>query len=146
MAAKGTRVTSQEKEKMWQLYQEIGSFAKVAKKTGKQIRLPQLPPPEGWLAWTEKQMADAGVKETADVFDPQTGRTIRNVGDEYSYVKAFHHLAEKKYSARGVDGAYTQDEQPAKGGVDGAKRISGFDNLALLSHGATEVIKDSMKA
>lgn len=32
MAAKGTRVTQQEKEKMWQLYQEIGSFAKVAKK------------------------------------------------------------------------------------------------------------------
>ena len=30
--AKGTRVTQQEKEKMWQLYQEIGSFAKVAKK------------------------------------------------------------------------------------------------------------------
>ena len=120
------------------------NLAKVAKKTGKQIRLPQLPPPEGWLAWTEKQMADAGVKETADVFDPQTGRTIRNVGDGYSYVKAFHHLAEKKFSARGVDGAYTQDEQPAKGGADGAKRVSGFDNLALLSHGATEVIKDSM--
>ena len=120
------------------------NLAKVAKKTGKQIRLPQLPPPEGWLAWTEKQMADAGVKETADVFDPQTGRTIRNVGDGYSYVKAFHHLAEKKFSARGVDGAYTQDEQPAKGGIDGAKRVSGFDNLALLSHGATEVIKDSM--
>lgn len=32
MAAKGTRVTQREKEKMWQLYQEIGSFAKVAKK------------------------------------------------------------------------------------------------------------------
>ena len=32
MAAKGTRVTQQEKEKMWQLYQEVGSFAKVAKK------------------------------------------------------------------------------------------------------------------
>ena len=32
MAAKGTRVTQQEKEKMWQLYQEVGSFVKVAKK------------------------------------------------------------------------------------------------------------------
>ena len=30
--AKGTRVTQREKEKMWQLYQEVGSFAKVAKK------------------------------------------------------------------------------------------------------------------
>ena len=32
MAAKGTRVTQREKEKMWQLYQEVGSFVKVAKK------------------------------------------------------------------------------------------------------------------
>ena len=120
------------------------NLAKIAKKTGQQIRLPQTPPPEGWLEWTERKMAENGIKPTADVFDPQTGRTIKNVGDGYAYIKAFHHLAEKKYSARGVDGAYTQDEQPAKGGVEGAKRISGFDNLALLSHGATEVIKDSM--
>ena len=120
------------------------NLAKVAKKTGKQIRIPQTPPPEGWQAYTERLMAENGVKDTADVFDPQTGRTIKGVGDGYAYVKAFHHLAEKKFSARGVEGAYTQDEQPAKGGEDGAKRISGFDNLALLSHGATDVIKDSM--
>ena len=120
------------------------NLAKVAKKTGRQIRIPQIPPAEGWLAWTEKQLAENGVNSTADVFDPQTGRTIKGVGDGYAYVKAFHHLAEKKFSARGVDSAYTQDEQPAKGGEDGAKRISGFDNLALLSHGATDVIKDSM--
>ena len=30
--AKGTRVTQREKQKMWQLYNELGSFAKVAKK------------------------------------------------------------------------------------------------------------------
>ena len=30
--AKGTRVTQQEKEKMWQLYNQLGSYAKVAKK------------------------------------------------------------------------------------------------------------------
>ena len=120
------------------------NLAKVAKKTGKQIRIPQNPPPEGWESWVEKQMADAGVKDTADVFDPQTGRTIKNVGDGYVYVKAFHHLAEKKFSARGIDGAYTQDEQPAKGGADGAKRMSSFDSLALLSHGANEVIKDAI--
>ena len=32
MAAKGTKVTEREKQKMWELYQEIGSFKKVAKK------------------------------------------------------------------------------------------------------------------
>ena len=30
--AKRTRVTQQEKEKMWRLYNELGSFSKVAKK------------------------------------------------------------------------------------------------------------------
>lgn len=32
MAAKGTRVTQQEKEKMWQLHQEGNTFVKIAKK------------------------------------------------------------------------------------------------------------------
>ncbi len=30
--AKGTRVTQQEKEQMWQLYNQLGSYTKVAKK------------------------------------------------------------------------------------------------------------------
>ena len=120
------------------------ALGKVAKKTGQQIRIPQLPPPGGWLNWTKQQLADAGVSDTADVFDPQTGRTIKNVGDGYMYVQAMHHLAEKKYSARGIEGGYTQDQQPAKGGETGAKKISGFDVNALLSHGATEVLKDAM--
>ena len=30
--AKRTRVTQQEKERMWQLYNQLGSYAKVAKK------------------------------------------------------------------------------------------------------------------
>lgn len=32
MAAKGTRVTEREKEKMWQLYQEGYTFTKIAAK------------------------------------------------------------------------------------------------------------------
>lgn len=32
MSCKGTRVTQKEKEKMWMLYQELGSYTAVAKK------------------------------------------------------------------------------------------------------------------
>ena len=32
MMAKGTRVTQQEKEKIWQLYQDGNSFVKIGKK------------------------------------------------------------------------------------------------------------------
>ena len=118
------------------------ALGKVAKATGKQIRIPQLPPPEGWYRWTKAQMDAAGVPEASDVFDPATGRTIKNVGDGYMYTMAFHHLAEKKASARGADGAFTQDEQPAKGGYEGAKRASGMDLWGMLAHNVPDVIKD----
>jgi len=119
------------------------SLGKVAKATGKQIRIPQLPPPEGWYRWTKAQMDKAGVKESADVFDPVSGKTIKNVGDGWIYMHAFHHLSEKKASARGADGAYTQDEQPAKGGFEGAKKSSGMDLWGMLAHNVPEVIKDT---
>lgn len=119
------------------------ALGKVAKATGKQIRLPQLPPPEGWYNWTKAQMDAAGVKEATDVFDPVSGKTIKNVGDGWIYLHAFHHLAEKKVSARGADGSFTQDEQPAKGGEEGAKRNSGMDLWAMLAHNVPEVIKDT---
>ena len=42
-------------------------------------------------------------------------------------------------------GAYTIDRQPARGGAETAqaKKLGGFDVNALLSHGATEVIRDA---
>lgn len=99
------------------------ALGKIAHHTGKQIRLPQLPPPEGWAIWTKNQLDAAGLKDSTDIFDPETGKTIQNVGDGYMFVSAFHHLAEKKASARGAESSYTQDEQPAKGGYEGAKRM-----------------------
>jgi DNA-directed RNA polymerase beta subunit len=121
------------------------AMGKVAKATGKQVRIPQLPPPEGWYEWTKNQLAQNNLTDSANVFDPTTGKTINNIGDGYLFISAFHHLAEKKESMRGAgDAAYTQDEQPAKGGKTGAKRSSGLDNWAMLSHGATDVLKDAV--
>lgn len=118
------------------------SLAKLAKATGKQVRLPQEAPEEGWAAWAQNQLKAAGVREDNDVFDPETGKTMKGVSDGYAYLAAFHHLAEKKLSARGESGAYTIDEQPAKGGHEGAKKFSQMDVNATLAHGAPEVIRD----
>lgn len=121
------------------------SLGKVAKQTGRQIRIPQLPPNEGWYEWIKGQMDASGVSDSSDIFDPETGRTIKGIGDGYAYYSAFHHLAEKKESMRGAgDAAYTQDDQPAKGGISGSKRMSGLDTWAMLSHGASDVIKDAV--
>lgn len=118
------------------------ALGKLAKATGKQLRIPQDPPPEGWAAWAKAQLDAAGVPTTSDVFDPETGRTLKGIGDGYVYWHAMHHIADKKLSAKGGAGGYTADLQPAKGGAHGAKRSSGLDAYAMLAHGATEVMKD----
>ena len=118
------------------------ALGKLAKATGQQIRIPQDPPPEGWARWASDRLKEAGVSPTADVFDPETGKTLHGIGDGYVYFHAMHHLADKKLSAKGGAGGYTADLQPAKGGPEGAKRTSSLDVNALLAHGATENLKD----
>ena len=119
-------------------------MGKIAKATGKQVRIPQEAPPGGWAKWAKTQLDAAGLKEDTDLFDPESGKTIKNIGDGHIYVSAFHHIAEKKLSQRGESGAYTIDEQPAKGGPEGSKRYSSMDVHATLAHGATEVVRDAM--
>lgn len=71
-------------------------LAKIAKRTGTSYRLPQTPPKEGWARFTENELAKAGLPDAVPVYDPKTGRTLPDVTEGYSYVSAFHHLAEKK--------------------------------------------------
>ena len=121
-------------------------LGKIAERTGKPMRLPQLPPEEGWNEWARKQLAANKIPEKEDVFDPELGRNIKPVATGNMYVLAFHHLAEKKSSGRGSSGgSYDLNEMPARGGEESqmAKRMSGMDMNALLSHGATEVARDS---
>jgi DNA-directed RNA polymerase beta' subunit len=53
-----------------------------------------------------------------------------------------HHTSEGKGQGRGL-GNYTAERTPAKGGESGSKRVSLLDTSALLSHGATEVLRDA---
>ena len=119
-------------------------LGKVAKITGQQIRLPQTPPEEGWAQWAINKLAETNVKEATDLFDPATGKTIKNVADGYVYISPMHHIADKKLSARGEEGAYTVDEQPAKGGSEGSKRYSMHDVMATLAHDSPDVLKDAL--
>ena len=123
-------------------------LGRIARLTGKQIRIPQEPPDEGWDAWVAAQLKEHGLDPKIPIFDPKLGRALDNpvqVGE--TYMLAFHHLSDKKESARGSAGlAYTHEDQPAKGqgAARSAKRLSTMDLNALLAHGASEVINDAM--
>lgn len=86
--------------------------------------------------------ANGKLKDTEDVYDPVSGKTIKNVFVGVPYIVKLHHLAEAKMDARDV-GGYTAEGAPAKGGGGNAKRQGVLDYLVLTAAGATNYIKDS---
>jgi len=119
------------------------ALAKIAKKTGKPYILPSDPPPEGWVEFARSELAKHGIPDKKEVYDPVTGQMIKPLGEGHMFMSVFHHLAEKKLSGRDV-GGYSFEDQPARGGKRGSKRLSMMDTTALLAHGAHEVLKDAL--
>jgi hypothetical protein len=99
---------------------------------------------EKWHDVVEKHLKNAGLKETDQLFDPQSGKLIENpVTTGYGYVLKLHHVAASKSSARG-NAAYDANEQPSRGGGEGAqaKRLSGLESHSLLSAGAYKTLRE----
>jgi hypothetical protein len=61
-------------------------------------------------------------------------------GERFFY--KLYHTADTKETGRDT-GAYTAEDQPAKGGAEGAKRLGLLDINALISHGVPAVLKDA---
>jgi len=115
----------------------------IAAKTGRSFKAEDWDPniPDR-IAWVEKLMQQHGLPDTEDVIDPKSGKAIHGVYTGNRFFMKLHHTAESKGQGRG-GGAYSSDETPAKGGETGSKRISLLDSNALLSHGATQVLRDA---
>lgn len=117
------------------------ALGKVAKKTGQPYKLPGFLD-ESYVDYAKRELARAGLKDTEDLVDPETGRKIPGVFTGVTYMMKLHHMAEGKSAGRDV-GAYTTEGIPAGGGDEGSKRL-GFGELsALVSHGATNLIRDA---
>lgn len=118
-------------------------LGKVAAAKGAPIKVPAFNKPgENWYDTVEKALAEAGLTDVEEVFDPLDNRKLENpitVGN--GYIMKLQHTAKSKADARG-QGSYDQNEQPAKGGEGGAKRISGLETHALLSSGAYATIRE----
>jgi len=117
-------------------------LAKIARKTGKPYKMPSFSD-DSYIDFVRKELAKHGLKDTEDVFDPEDGdRKIPKVFTGERFMMKLHHTAESKGAGRG-SGAYTSENVPAKGGPTGAKRIGGMEISALVSHGASEVLRDA---
>lgn len=118
------------------------ALGKVARKTGRPVNVPDFKTDEDMVEYALRELGRHGLSDTEDVTDPVSGAKIPGVmtGDRF-YMK-LHHMAESKAQGRAT-GGYTNEDVPAKGGPSGSKRVSLMDLNALLSHGATESVRDA---
>lgn len=115
-------------------------LGKVANKTGQRYVLPNFS--EGSVQeMVVNELAKNGVSDTETLTDPVSGRSIQGVLTGSQYFMKLEHTSEDKISGRN-EGGVDMNEQPAKGGKEGAKRLGGLMDTALLAHGATEVLRD----
>jgi len=117
------------------------ALGKIAKKTGVPYKLPGFMD-ESYVTLAKKELQKHGMSDTEDIHDPVSGRKIPKVFTGYTYMMKLHHMAEPKLSGRDI-GSYTAEGMPAGGGQEGSKRIGVGEMMALISHGATDVIRDA---
>lgn len=117
------------------------ALGKIARKTGKPYMIRGFPG-MNITQFALDELKKNGLSETEEVWDPHTNRWLPKIFTGEKFFFKLHHTAESKESGRDI-GGYTADEQPARGGAFGAKRLGGLDINALISHGATEVLRDA---
>lgn len=122
-------------------------LGKAAAARGQPYKVPDFEDIEDLTSFAMGELQKHGLQAREAVYDPETGRKI--AGDDGKgvltgvrhYMK-LHHMAESKGQGRGL-GGYTQQGEPAKGGEAGSKRLALMDTNALLSLGATQVLRDA---
>jgi DNA-directed RNA polymerase subunit beta len=117
------------------------ALGKIAAITGKPYRVQDFMGKD-LNAFAMTELAKHGLKDREYLIDPVRGSKIRGVFTGNRFFMKLHHTAESKGQGRGT-AAYTTEGRPAKGGPEGSKLISLMDVNAILSHGATEVLRDA---
>lgn len=112
----------------------LGSLqlGKIAKATGKPIVWKDFSK-EPMADTVMKMLADHGLKESEDLLDPNTGKTVPGVSTGYLYYLKFKHQGDKKEKARGT-GDYTMEDLPLKGGHNSARRFGSMEIGAMFGH------------
>lgn len=118
------------------------SVAKVAEKTGKPILAESFTGRDN-VAWAKALLKEHGLKDKETVFDPMSGKYIPNimVGPQYCF-RGFK-TTDSNFSARDAGAGYDVNQQPVRGGAEGAKGIGNMEFNALVAHNARNVLQES---
>lgn len=125
-----------------QLYE--AAAGKLALKTGKTY-LTENFSPGSILDRVSKELTAAKMDPHGEesVTDPVTGRKYDRVLVGDTHFLKLKHLVAKKFSARGIGGQYSLQEQPTKQEGESAQRIGGLELFSLLAGDARHFINDA---
>jgi DNA-directed RNA polymerase beta subunit len=115
--------------------------AKVAKKTGKPIAVENFSGRDN-VQWAKDLLKEHGVKDKETLFDPVSGKKIPGILVGPQYVLRLFKTTETNFAARGT-GAYDVNQQPIKGGDEGAKAVGKMEFNALVAHNARNVLRET---
>lgn len=118
------------------------ALGKIAAVIGKPYKIQDFKNIKDLTQFAMDELEKHGMKDTETLTDPLTGNKIPNVMTGQQFMMKLHHTAAAKGQGRGL-GSYTAEQVPAKGGEEGSKKLSLMDTNALLSSGATEILKDA---
>lgn len=115
--------------------------AKVARKIGKPIAVENFSGRDN-VQWVKDLAKEHGIKDKETLFDPVSGKKIPGILVGPQYVLRLFKTTETNFAARGT-GAYDVNQQPIKGGDDGAKAIGKMEFNALVAHNARNVLRET---
>jgi len=117
-------------------------LGKVAAQTGRPYKISDFHDIADLREFAETEARKTGVNQTETIYDPDSGKHIKDILTGMMYMHKLHHTAEAKLQGRGIE-SYSSENVPAKGGTEGAKRLGMLEVAALLSHGAFHNLKDA---
>jgi DNA-directed RNA polymerase subunit beta len=117
-------------------------LGKVAEKTGKPVIVPPYTPGRDNVAFAKKMLDEHGLSDKETVHDPVTGKHIPNIMVGKSYVLKLFKTTDSNWAAHGAE-RYDYNQQPARGGDDGAKGIGKMEFDGLVAHNARNVLREA---
>lgn len=118
------------------------AVAKVAEKTGKPIMMESFSGKDN-VQWAKDLLKEHGVKDKETVFDPISGKHIPDIMVGPQYTLRLFKTTDSNFSARDAGAGYDVNQQPVRGGIEGAKGIGNMEFNALVAHNARNVLRES---
>lgn len=117
-------------------------LGKVAEHTGKPIVVAPYEEGRDDHEYARRLLAKHGLKDKETVLDPVTGRRIPGIAVGKSYILKLFKTTDSNWAAHGAE-RYDYNQQPARGGDDGAKGIGKMEFDGLVAHNARNVLREA---